>query len=185
MSKKVSKNYNSLLIEMIAERPVLFNAALARIAKSAIAGLFLSQLLYWWEKGNDKHWVYKTIREFEEETALNRSEQDRAIRIWKDLGVLIVERRGIPQKRYFHIFIPHLEKLIGEYRQGQRGDRATQFAESDKLIGRDVQTITESTQENTSRDHVLHTLRRPQNFDISAASKDLANKLSINKNQKP
>lgn len=169
---------------MIAERPVLFNAALARIAKSAIAGLFLSQLLYWWKKGNDKDWVYKTIWEFEEETALNRSEQDRAIRIWKDLGVLVVERRGIPQKRHFHIFIPHLEKLVDEYRQGQKRDQATQFAESNKLYSRDVQTITEITQENTSRDLVLQTMRRTKTFDISAASKDLADKFSMNKNQK-
>lgn len=157
---------------MIAEKPVLFNAALAKIAKSAIAGLFLSQLLYWWKKGSNQDWIYKTICEFEEETALNRSEQDRAIRIWKSLGVIVVEKRGIPPKRHFHIFISHLEKLLHEYRQGQRSNQANQFAESSKSSRRNMQNITESTQESTSRDLVLQTLRRPEISEINAANQN-------------
>lgn len=165
------------MIEHISERPIAFNPALARIAKSAGAGLFLSQLLYWWGKGRKPDWIYKTIAEIQEETSLTRSEQDRAIRRWKELGVLVVEKRGIPQKRHFKIIIIRLLACL-------ETGRANHSVESNKLACTGEHSITESTNENTSRDFVLQTMRRAQNFDISAASKDLANKFSINKSQK-
>jgi hypothetical protein len=153
MSKKVRQNYNSWLIEEMAAKPIAFNPKWARIAKSAGAGLFLSQLLYWWGKGRKPDFIYKTIAEIQEETSLTRSEQDRAIRRWKELGVLMVEKRGIPPKRHFKINIPRLWEYV------EKG-RANHYAESSKSDCSNVQNTTESTQENTSRDHVLHTLRR-------------------------
>lgn len=185
MSKKVRQNYNSALIELISAKPIAFNPALARIAKSAGAGLLLSQLLYWWGKGNKRDWIYKTIAEIQEETSLTRSEQDRAIKIWSGLGIVRVERKGIPAKRYFSIDILKLEHLLQQYARKSLPDSTNKFAENSKLECSNSQSITESIQENTSRDHVLHTLRRPQNLDINAASNDLANKFSINKNPKP
>lgn len=106
------KNTNSSLIERYQEKPVLFNPGLGRISKSAIAGLFMSQMLYWHQKGRDKEWTYKTRREFELETCLTRSEQDRAIIIWKRLGTLEVKKRGIPQRRFFRINIERLNELL-------------------------------------------------------------------------
>jgi hypothetical protein len=91
----------------------VFNSALGKIAKSATAGLFMSQLLYWWGKGSNEKWIYKTIREMQEETCLTRSEQDRAIKIWKKLEILKVERGGMPRKRYFQINIDGLTDLLG------------------------------------------------------------------------
>lgn len=96
-------NVNSILIKQLKAKPVAFNPELARVSGSAIAGLFMSQLLYWWGKGRSKDCVYKTIKEFEYETCLTRSEQNRAIIIWKNLGVLEVKNKGIPQKRHFYI----------------------------------------------------------------------------------
>lgn len=109
------KNTNSSLIERYKEKPVAFNPGLARISDSATAGLFLSQLLYWHQKGRDKEWVYKTIKEFQEETCLCRSEQDRAIKKWKRLGVLEVKRKGIPQRRFFRIDTEKLNGLLSAY----------------------------------------------------------------------
>lgn len=103
------KNTNSIIIELLKEKPVAFNPALARLVKSATAGLLMSQLLYWWDKGCKKGCIFKTITEFEKETCLTRSEQDTAIRKWKKLGVLRVENHGVPRKRHFYL---NTEKLI-------------------------------------------------------------------------
>jgi len=113
MAKKNSNNFNSRIIEILSVKPVVFNPALGELTKSATAGLFLSQLLYWWDKGSTKGWIYKTIKEMQEETCLSRSEQDRAIRIWKKLGILKVEKSGIPPRRYFQIDIDNLANLLG------------------------------------------------------------------------
>lgn len=163
MPKKVSKNYNSALLEQMSERPIVFNPALARLAKSAGAGLFLSQLLYWWKKGSNPDWIYKTIAEIQGETSLTRSEQERAIKIWKGLGILVVERKGIPAKRHFHIDTLKLTNLVSS------PNAANKFARSNKQACSKEQTITESTQETTSRDFVLQTMRRPETFDGDAA----------------
>ncbi|MDP2664198.1 MAG: hypothetical protein Q8P08_02055 [bacterium] len=110
IKKKLNKN--SILVARYKEKPVLFNPCLARISGSATSGLFICQLLYWHERGDDKNWVYKTMKELEEETCLTRSQQDRAIARWKELGVLTVEKRGLPQKRHFHVDLEKLEVLI-------------------------------------------------------------------------
>ncbi|MCF7834116.1 MAG: hypothetical protein K9L98_02040 [Candidatus Pacebacteria bacterium] len=117
LNKKLNKNFNSLIIEKLGEKPIAFNPILARISNSSLAGLFLSQLLFWWHKGYDRDWIYKTIDEIKKETGMTRSEQDRAIKIWKELGILLVESRGMPRKRHFHIdkekLFPLLEKASG------------------------------------------------------------------------
>lgn len=104
------RNVNSIIIDLLREKPVSFNPALGRIIESATAGLFMSQLLYWWDKGHKKGCIYKTMKEFKKETCLTRSEQDTAIKKWKQLGVLAVENKGIPQKRHFYI---NIEKMVG------------------------------------------------------------------------
>jgi len=112
MDELNNKNYNSILIKKLGEKPIAFNPALARIADSALAGLFLSQLLFWWRKGSDPNWVYKTIEEMEKETGMGRSEQDRTIKIWKGFGVLEVELRGMPRRRHFRIIKDRLFELL-------------------------------------------------------------------------
>ena len=179
MSRKVSKNYNSLLIEQLSEKPIAFNPALARLAKSAGAGLFLSQLLYWWGKGRKPDWIYKTISEIQEETSLTRSEQDRAIRKWKELGVLVVEKRGIPPTRHFKINIPRLLACL-EAARVNRASRANRSAGFSRSFRSNMQNTTESTHENTSRDIVLQTCNEKP-FDFKAARENLYKKLSMDK----
>jgi hypothetical protein len=108
------ENVNSLIIKGLCEKPIAFNPELARLAGSAIAGLFMSQLLYWWGKGHRKDCIYKTIDEYEKETTLTRSEQDRAIKKWERVGVLIVKREGIPQKRHFYLNVDKIVDLLDE-----------------------------------------------------------------------
>jgi len=149
--KRVNKNYNSKLVEMLAIKPVLFNPLLAKLAKSTTAGLFLSQLLYWWKKGFNPEWIYKTIKEFQEETTITRSGQETAIKIWVRLGVLTVKKCGIPPTRYFHIDESRLAQLIkASVVYANCGKPANQFAENDKSICEKQPYIPESTADSTT-----------------------------------
>lgn len=107
--KEKPKTWGRIVLESVAAKPVAFNPMLAKISGSATAGLFMSQLLYWWGKGQKENWIYKTISEIHSETFLTRSEQDNAIRRWVELGVLEKRIIGIPPKRHFCISV---EKLI-------------------------------------------------------------------------
>lgn len=109
------KSYNKVILEVLGTRPVAFNPVLAEIVKSASAGLFMSQLLYWWNKGKNEGWIYKTIDEVKKETTLSREEQDTAIRKWKELGVLEIKVIGVPPKRHFRIDIDKLTDLVKNY----------------------------------------------------------------------
>lgn len=97
---------------MFGQKPIAFNPLLAQMTESALAGLFFSQLLYWWGKGSKEGYVFKTIKQVEQETRMNRSEQDRAIKILKRLDVITVVLKGIPQKRHFQVNEEKLMSLL-------------------------------------------------------------------------
>ncbi|MHB8860396.1 MAG: hypothetical protein ACYC48_01525 [Minisyncoccota bacterium] len=168
------QNKNSELLAILGEKPIAFNASLAQVVGSATSGLFMSQMLYWCGKGRDKEWVYKTIREFEEETCLTRSEQVRAIRSWKKLGVLEVELRGLPRKRHFRIDEARLTDLVCKH----LAEKRRQYAENDKLVCRKPHAITESTHENTNIYSAKHAAE--QMSDIRSGVKAISKKLSVN-----
>lgn len=105
-------NYNSQIFNHYEQKPVAFNPLLGRLTRSAIAGLFMSQLLYWNDKGHKKGWVYKTVKDFEKETCLTGSEQRRAIKKWMELGVLEKRLAGIPATRHFKVNIRLLIQLL-------------------------------------------------------------------------
>lgn len=153
--RRVIKNYNSLLIELVEAKPIAFNPMLAKAAGSASAGLFLSQLLFWWGKGNlsSRGWIYKTIKEVQEETYLTRSEQDAAIRKWKELGVLDIQLIGLPRRRHFHIneekLIQLLERISGHTLVRASTSKRAGFS---TLAGKPQHANTENTQENTNID---------------------------------
>lgn len=157
-----SRNLNSFIIDILREKPVAFNPALARMSKRAVAGLFLSQLLFWWEKGADKEWVYKTVDEMNKETLLTRREQERAVRIWKELRILEVQLRGLPRKRHFRIDVSQLITVL-----------ASQYGVNDTLNGQSARTITESIQRKTNIDK--------NHLDLGEARSRLVRKLSVRK----
>lgn len=131
--EKTFKNVNSFVQWVSGARPISFNPALAWISKSPEAGLLLSQLLYWTGKGRKKGCVYKTIKEIKNETCLTRSKQERAIKIWEELGVLEVIPKGIPPTRHFYVNLYRLFQLLGCSEKDARywTELAKEFTESD------------------------------------------------------
>ena len=104
--------YQKLIARVLGTRPIAFNPDLAKALRSAKAGLFLSQLLFWWEKGSNPNWIYKTIDDVKNETGLSRQEQDTAIKICKKYGALEMKLMQTPAKRHFKLNIQRIIELL-------------------------------------------------------------------------
>lgn len=109
------KNANSYIISALGIKPVVYNPILAQISDSIVAGIFMSQMLYWLHKAKNPEWIYKTIEELYEETYLSRRQQETAIKKWKKLKCLEVEKHGVPAKRYFHLNLNELSELFRKH----------------------------------------------------------------------
>ena len=86
-------------------RPIAFLPELARKLGGIEEALFYQQLHYWSDKGNrEDGFIYKTIKEIEEETTLTRRQQDRVrLKLIKE-GWLDVKKihspKGVPTLHY-------------------------------------------------------------------------------------
>jgi len=104
-----------LFQRIIKDRPVAYHPDFAKAIGSVQAALFLSQLLYWSDKGDNDGWIYKTQKEFYEETGLSRREQETARRKLKELGILEEKYQGIPRKLYYRVNMDRLVELMLDY----------------------------------------------------------------------
>lgn len=140
--------YQKIIAQVLGTRPIAFNPDLAKALGSAKAGLFLSQLLYWWEKGSNPNWIYKTIEEVHKETTLSRCEQEGAIKACKKYGLIQVELKGIPAKRHFKLNIQKIISLLSRSLENHNqvcGKTSNKFAKKRP-------TNTENTSKNTNRE---------------------------------
>lgn len=150
---KMERNkYQKIVASILGTRPIAFNPDLAKALGSVNAGLFLSQLLFWWDKGADKNWIYKTIKEVEDETALSRAEQDTAIKICKKFSLLRVKLKGIPAKRHFCLDIPKIVDLL-ETTLSKNDNQVCRHHTN--LIAESAQSNSETTTKNTNKDSLF------------------------------
>ena len=70
-----------------------------------LAGIFLSQLVYWHDKTDCELGVYKTSEEWHKETGLTYSHQKTARNLLKDLGILSETEKRLEHKLYFKLNI--------------------------------------------------------------------------------
>jgi hypothetical protein len=155
----------------LLDRPIAFHRIFATLAGSATAGLMLSQAFYWSRRTKDSGgWFYKTQAEWEEETALGRSEQETARKRLRRTSFWQEKRCGLPAKLYFRIDLAELERavfqqpvprpLLGKHSQQNHQDaeiQQTRMLPSDILDRHDLtdqsaeipHTITETTTETT------------------------------------
>jgi len=93
---------SSLRIDL--ERPVAFYPQLARALGSIEAALFFQQCYYWKDKTKRKDgFFYKTIKEFEEETTINRYRQDKVRKHLIKIGAIetkLIKANGAPTTHY-------------------------------------------------------------------------------------
>jgi hypothetical protein len=97
----------------VLDRPIAFNRAFVDLGVGITGALMLSQCVYWSTRTkNPDGWFYKTQSEWEEETGMNRREQERARKALKSIGVLEEKRRGVPARMYFRVNEDALEKAL-------------------------------------------------------------------------
>lgn len=150
------KTIQQALYSFFEEKPIAYHPRLSQALGSVKAGLFVAQCLYWCGKGSDPEWFYKTVHEFEKETGLTRKEQETAIRICKEKGIMETKLKQIPAKRHFKLHLKELKQLcLSSY-------------ESDELPSKDGEistmpispSITETTSNNNQDINKLNKLKQ-------------------------
>lgn len=100
------------MIELMA-RPIAFQRAFVDLGVGITGALMLSQCIYWTQRVTDEDgWFYKSQQDWEDETGMNRREQERARKALKSIGVLEERRRGVPARMYFRVNEEALEKAL-------------------------------------------------------------------------
>jgi hypothetical protein len=95
------------------DRPIAFNRDFVRLGIRVNGALFLSQALYWSKRTkNTDGWFYKTVEDWEEETGLTREEQSTVKNKLTELGVLSIEKRGLPATNHFKVNVGVLALLL-------------------------------------------------------------------------
>jgi hypothetical protein len=111
-------------------------------------GLFLSQVIYWSDKGAlGDGWFYKSYAEWTEETTLSKYEVGKQAKILIDRGVLetkIKKADGAPTVHY-HFLFDEFQKSINEFLSIGKSRNLTN--ESEKTERSITETTTETTTE--------------------------------------
>lgn len=142
------------LIRLMNEKPIAFNKHYVFLGCGINGAVMLSQLVYWADKSKDPNdWIYKTGKEWTEETGLTRREQDTARKNLRELGFIEEHKHGVPCKVHFRVNQTALyNALIGlaQKRQTDAQISQTECTNAPNLIGGIRQTNTESTAKNTA-----------------------------------
>jgi hypothetical protein len=100
-----------------SKNKIVADMTLCKFMGSLQGGVFLSQLLYWSDKGRDG-WFYKTYAEWHEETFLSEYETRQQVKICKEYGFLETDVRkanGNPTVHYrmdSHKFLESIMKFL-------------------------------------------------------------------------
>lgn len=100
----------------LMDRPIAFQRSFVSLGVGITGALMLSQAVYWSNRTEDSEgWFYKTMEEWEAETGMTRSEQEKARKSLGALGVWEEQRKGVPARMFYRVKLPVLERaLLGE-----------------------------------------------------------------------
>ena len=88
------KEVEVLMFGLDGKEYIKFHPNMARILGGFREAIFLQQLFFWKDKGDDPDgWIYKTKNELEEETAIPRSTQDRVRNKLVKMGLIEVKNK--------------------------------------------------------------------------------------------
>jgi len=102
-----------LIKRFLTDKPIAYHPMLAHALGGVTDALFLSQLLYWSNKGHDEDgWIWKTQEAWTEETGLTRYEQESVRKHLKTKGIIEEKREGIPARLFYRINWPTLLAVL-------------------------------------------------------------------------
>lgn len=106
----------SALISLLADRPIAYHPGLAKVLGGVKQAIFVSQLLYWTDKGKRADgYIWKTQEEWTDETGLSAGEQRTARKHLVESGILLEKLKGIPAKLHYRLDLDVLQARIVEY----------------------------------------------------------------------
>jgi hypothetical protein len=118
--QQTAQNHRQNVKEMLPNRVVGYSPDLARMVGGATIGLFLNQLLFLSDKGNNPDgWVYKSEAEMGKETGLSKREQQTARRKLLSLGVIAIMRGGWKNTYHFRVIWEKLYQVIAGIQRPQ------------------------------------------------------------------
>lgn len=96
------------------DRPIAFHPGFVKLTGSVNAALMLSQAFYWTKrtKAETDNWFYKSREQWENETCLNRREQENARKLLRATGFWEEERKGNPARMYYRINVQAFKERI-------------------------------------------------------------------------
>lgn len=89
---------------LLTKAVVAFHPVITEITKDVKATLFLCQLMYWSDKGQDQRgWIYKTREEWHAETSMGRREQEGARSKLRKLNLIEEAQHGTNRVIYYRV----------------------------------------------------------------------------------
>jgi len=143
----------SLVRALLKDRPIAYKPILARALGGVTVGLWVSQLIYWSDKGRDPDgWIYKTYIEWEAETAMSRGELDGARKRAGMLGIVEEKLAQVPARLHYRINWERLEELLAaQVEQSSSQETCNPVCIKHAIkVAQNIDTITESTTESTT-----------------------------------
>lgn len=99
------------LFEAYQEHPIAYMPIYSRVTGSVTAGILLSQIVYWDGKMQHRQF-YKTDKDFCEELAMGVSELKSAKKRLVKMGLIGIDRKGIPARTHYKLNLGRLSDLI-------------------------------------------------------------------------
>lgn len=94
------------LAAKIFDRPILFHRVFVELTGNIMSALMLSQAMWWTRNPVSKKrdgWFYKTQDEWQQETGMNRYQQDKAREILRGFSFWQEKREGLPAKMWYRV----------------------------------------------------------------------------------
>ncbi|AOA58305.1 hypothetical protein [Acinetobacter larvae] len=138
-----------------------------------LAGIFLSQLIYWHDKTENELGVYKTSEEWTEETGLSYRQQATARTLLKKLGLITETEKRLEHKLYFKLNINKFDlwfenctnfKRIGEQQKCNSRDADSETPERRKRNSGEYESAVRG---DTDAQFVIHKITTENTSNIS------------------
>lgn len=169
-------------------RPISFYPAISRAFGDINMAVILCQFIYWRSRVGDRE-IYKTQAEIEAETSINAHTQRRAFKKFQSMGLVIIEKKGIPARNHFLWNWPKVDEFLGSKLLGldvtDCHDQSQQniTTSSDKLSPLDVTDCHDQSQQsvatNTETTHRLHTETTQKTLSPAANAPDADEKKNV------
>jgi len=132
------------------EKPIAFYPQLARELGDIASAIYYQQLYYWRDKGKrDDGWIYKSVKEIEEETTLTRKQQDRIRKNLLEKGWIEAKKKmanGAPTYHYRCLMMIDVVLTKVKFRSVPKGQNEVSQRDKSEVSQRD-NSITENTRE--------------------------------------